>query len=289
MKKHLCFYSVTIIALSIAAFSLYAARSDAADKTGTTAGVHKTDYCVDCHGKLGNAAAIVGAWEKSVHGKSGKTCNMCHGGNREVNDSRLAKLKQYGYTGKPDKRMKLAFCGRKECHEVALQQFQRSPHYGSVMKTGEPGCTSCHGIHNIQRTSINIISDKTCSGCHPVDYSREIIASVFAIEKDIDELQKDIRFLEGKKANVTVEKEGLVKTRSLFHQLVHVFSRQDILFTRKVVELEIKSIKDDVSAKKNTVRRMELFFFFTLLFSLLTTLGIGVYIIVVLAKRKKTE
>ncbi len=248
----------------------------------------KGNSCVQCHKSLkGKPGAVVAEWEQSVHGKKGKNCTICHGGNPEALDSKLAKSKEYNFIGKPAKKNITEFCGREECHKVAYEQFKRSPHYQSVMKRGDPNCVSCHGSHNVQRSSINIISDTTCSDCHSPNYSREIISSIFSIEKDIHAIEKKIEILQKRKADVGVVTEGLGKTRHLFHQMVHVFSREDIQFTKKILELDIKSLNDDISSKLNVVRRLDFIYIFTIILSFSIIMSLAVYVVWMLSKRKK--
>jgi hypothetical protein len=248
----------------------------------------KGNSCVECHKTLaGPLGAVVPSWEQSVHGKKGLNCNICHGGNPEILDSRLAKSREFNFTGRPGKRNITEFCGREECHKTASEQFKRSPHFVSVMRRGSPNCVDCHGNHDIQRSSINIISDKTCSDCHSVNYSREIIASIFTIEKDIESLERKIERMRNRNADVKEASEGLVKTRHLFHQMVHVFSRDDIQFTKKILELEIKSLNDDISAQLNVIQRLDFIYIFTIVMAFAIITGTVVYVVWMLARRKK--
>lgn len=246
------------------------------------------DYCADCHKSMGGRhAAIVDKWSGSVHAQNGRRCNTCHGGNAAVNDAALAKKKESGFTGKPSSRENLAFCGRSECHDTALQQFMKSPHYDSVMKKGAPSCVSCHGDHNVQRSSINIISDKTCSGCHSVEYSRQIISSIFSIEKDLEFIETNVRFLESKKADVQNELSQMEKIKSLFHQIVHVFSREEIQFTRKIVDLEIASLKSGVMMKVDVSRRMDIIYVITIVACFVIVFGLAFYVFWMLSRRPR--
>lgn len=243
--------------------------------------------CVDCHKALaGNLRSVVLEWEVSVHAKKGNKCNICHGGNPAIYDAKLSKSPEYNFVGRPEKKDITDFCGRGMCHATALHQFKKSPHFDSVLKMGDPNCVSCHGKHNIQRSSMNIISDKTCSDCHSVEYSREIIKSIFSIENDIIKLEENIDYLEKKKADVKDAYDRLKKTKTLFHQLVHVFSKEDIDFTQKIVALEIKSLNDDIVSKLNVVRRLDFIYVFTAVFSFATIFGLAFYVLRMLTKRK---
>ncbi len=267
--------------------AIAAVNGDPAARAKTPA-VGSTDNCLGCHTSLGGKhAAIVDQWAGSVHSKGGRGCNSCHGGDQTAGDAKRAKSRESGFIGKPSPKESLAFCGRPECHDLALQQFKKSPHYDSVMKKGAPSCASCHGEHNVQRSSINIISDKTCSGCHSVEYSRQIISSIFSIEKDLEFIETNIRFLESKKADVQNELSQMEKAKSLFHQIVHVFSREEIQFTRKIVDLEIASLKSGVLMKVDVSRRMDIIYIITIVACFLIVFGLAFYVFWMLSRRQK--
>ncbi|HSV95334.1 MAG TPA: hypothetical protein VLM75_00210 [Spirochaetota bacterium] len=250
--------------------------------------VERADQCVDCHKSLGGRhAAIVDQWSGSVHAQNGRRCNACHKGNDAINDAGLAKSKTGGFMGKPSKKENPVFCGRSECHDTALQHFRKSPHYDSVIKKGAPSCVSCHGDHNIQRSSINIISDKTCSGCHSVEHSRQIISSIFSTEKELEFIETNIRFLESKRADVQNELSQMEKITSLFHQMVHVFSREEIQSTKKIVDLEIASLKNIVLMKVDVSRRMDILYIITVAVCLIIVFGLAFYVFWMLSRRPR--
>ncbi len=146
---------------------------------------------------------------------------------------------------------------------------------------------SCHGDHNIQRSSVNIISDKTCSGCHSVDYSRQIISSIFSIEKDLEFIETNIRFLELRRADVQNELSQMEKIKSLFHQIVHVFSREEIQFNRKIVDLGIASLKNDVLMKVDVSRRMDIIYIITIVVCFIIVFGLAFYVFWMLSRRPR--
>ncbi|RPI94410.1 MAG: hypothetical protein EHM32_06825 [Spirochaetales bacterium] len=274
-----------VILLSSSAVAAVSGKPAMAQKAAVT---ESADQCVDCHKSLGGRhAAIVDQWSGSVHARNGRRCNTCHKGNDAVNDAALAKSRESGFAGKPSRKTNPVFCGRSECHDTALQQFKKSPHYDSVMKKGAPSCVSCHGDHNIQRSSVNIISDKTCSGCHSVDYSRQIISSIFSIEKDLEFIETNIRFLELRRADVQNELSQMEKIKSLFHQIVHVFSREEIQFNRKIVDLGIASLKNDVLMKVDVSRRMDIIYIITIVVCFIIVFGLAFYVFWMLSRRPR--
>ncbi len=257
------------------------------DRKSVSAGA---DSCIQCHGELqGKLSAPIAEWRGSVHAKKGGGCVICHGGDPGALDKKLAKSRNAGYLGMPNGRKIDELCGRDECHPTAAEEFRKSRHYGSMKRTGRPGCTNCHGSHGIQRSSINIISDRTCSDCHSVEYSREVISLIFNLEKGINSIEKSIEMMEERSADVGDIKDGVRRTKQLYHQMVHVCSREDMQFTKKILELEVKSLKDRADLKLSTMGRLDFIYISTVVFCLLVTAGIGVYTIYMYSKRKKTE
>ncbi len=278
------FMIVVVILFLILPLAIYSQRS--ATRTGDVDDIPAAissvsgNYCVECHKKLeGTLKAVVDDWKKSIHYQLGNNCNICHGGNPEINDKRLSKSKEFFYFGKPRKKQMVALCVRGDCHSSSLYQFKKGPHYASVLQTGEPNCVSCHGQHYIRASSRNVLTDKACSACHDIEYSRRIINSIFAIEDELVDVEKKIEFLKEKNVDMIGEEDKISSVKHLFYQLVHVFSTSDILFTKKMVELELKSIKENLLTRIAIVKSLEFLYFFSVGFSIVIIFAFAIYAI----------
>ncbi len=240
----------------------------------------KGNSCVECHKKLtGKLRFVVPEWERSVHALKGNQCNICHGGNPNIYDEKLSKSEQFQFVGRPKQSEISDFCGREGCHRTALTQFKKGPHFRSVQKTGEPNCVTCHSEHGIQRSSRNILTEKICTECHDIAYSREIINTVFKIEDEIQGIEKDVTFLKRRNAQHEDIEDKLNSTKHLFYQLVHVFSREDMVFTKKIIELEIRSLKDIMITRRVIVSRLDLIYILSLIFSVVIIFAFVLYIV----------
>ena len=249
-----------------------------------------SNSCIECHKKQkGKLRSVVFEWELSVHAKKGNKCNICHGGNPNVLDGALSKSTQYHFIGKPKKKEISDFCGRRDCHSRAFYQFKKSPHYTSVMESGEPNCASCHGRHNIQQSSVHIMSDETCSNCHSVEYSREIIDKVFTIERNIEEIHESLDYLKRENADIENLDNVLLTIDQTFHELVHIFSRQEMEFTKKILDSEIQSLKSAVMTKIALVRRLTLLYNLTIFIIIAIASGFLVYNIWIYSRRGKEK
>lgn len=246
------------------------------------------DYCAGCHdGLAGRLKKPVAAWRASVHAGAGNRCSLCHGGNPAARDKARAHSLKDNFAGKPDKKLIAEFCGRAGCHATALEQFRRGPHYLSVQRTGEPGCVSCHGDHGIRRSSVDVMKAGSCAACHPAEYAKDMVGLISRFERGIDEIDENIGKLTDKHADPGKLQERFNNMRHMFHQFVHVFSREDMESTRKILEIEIASLDADTKSKVSNIRRMDVIYVVMLIFGLAIVIGISTYTIVMYGKRKK--
>ena len=97
----------------------------------------------------------------SIHGQAGISCVDCH--------ADLQKVKDFPH----ESPLKPVACG--QCHETALQQFDRSVHQAANKKGTSGitvGCKDCHGTHEIKpkddfdSPTFAINLPATCEKCH---------------------------------------------------------------------------------------------------------------------------
>jgi len=266
----------------------FAADKKDISKLSASAKSKNKSKCVVCHSTLsGKLKKPVSLWEKSVHAKNGNECNICHGGNPNSMDKAVAKSSKFNFVGKPDNKKIVAFCGRDGCHATALEQFKRGPHYQSVLKTREPSCISCHGIHNIQKSSLQIINDKSCSKCHPAKYAKAIVKSISVIENDISSIQSNIDYLTKKNINISKFQKNLDRARHLFHQMVHVFSKEDIKSTKTIIELQLQNLKSESKQQVGFSKRLDIFYIMMVIFGLTIAILFVVYTMFMFIRRNR--
>jgi hypothetical protein len=285
MTKHISLLPFLVIIL----VATIGASLHANEEKKNTGAQDDKNYCVSCHEAeaKGSLKKPVAEWRKSVHATAGKQCTSCHGGDASVNDKVKAKSKLANFIGKPNKKAISEFCGRTGCHVLALEQFKRGPHYQTVLKNGEPGCASCHGTHNIQRSSIDVITVESCTACHTADYSKEIISVIAGTDRNFTAIQKNIQFITEKQGEVQKLQERVNNARHLFHQFVHVFSKQDMESTRKILEMEMQSLDSETRIKVASIRRLDVLYLAMLVFGLAIVGGITTYSIIMYGKRRK--
>jgi hypothetical protein len=278
-----------IIYILTASVILFTATSLNAENKNRDASktVPKKDYCVECHSKLsGKLQTPVPQWKSSVHHEAGISCSRCHGGNPGINNRKKSKAARYKFAGSPKKKKIVEFCGREGCHTLQRLQFEIGPHFKSVQKSGKPGCSTCHGDHSILKASADIIKDKACSRCHTAEYAREVLSSINSINKGLSGVAKNIEFLKKNQAEVTSLEKRLERTRQLFRELLHVFSKAEMRTTRKIIELEISNLQTDSGSRVALTERLDLLYILTVLFSIFTIIGFLVYSIYMFYRRK---
>ena len=135
--------------------------------------------CLDCHAdnedvreRMGPTAAFIKAYEHSVHGKAlrggngdAANCVDCHGSHEMKAafdpDSKVNKLHIADDCGK--------------CHAEIAHEFKSSIHGTAILRgnLNSPGCTDCHGEHDILNVSDpnspvapQNVSRQVCAPCH---------------------------------------------------------------------------------------------------------------------------
>ncbi len=230
----------------------------------------KADYCLQCHQTLAGVSGIaVSEWKKSIHAKSDDNCNICHGGNPDLNDKKAAKDARYFFAGKGGKYNAVSLCGRGGCHFSAVGLFTSGPHYDMLLKKGKPGCVDCHGAHEVVRPRVKFINPQMCTTCHPEGEVEKTIVSLESIEKKLDDVQRNADYLISKNAESRDILAKLADARNLYRQLVHVMSMREVRHTRREIELQL----DDLLAKSHSrvliIRRLDIIYVVTIALSFL--------------------
>jgi Cytochrome c3 len=214
--------------------------------------------CIECHGTPLVPAKLRGipdAWRKSVHYQNGVACNDCHGG--DPKDIALAMSPEKGFVGIPKPKAVPQFCGK--CHVGIMKSYLESDHGKALMATGRgPNCVLCHGSHNIQKATINIINEKLCGVCHSYARAQDIKASLFLTEQKINQIGKNLKILKDALIATGEEEKTLFRTqaeyRTLFHSVdVKLVKSKTAEFTKKLVILnqEVQKGFQEVQFRQN--------------------------------------
>lgn len=216
------------------------------------------NFCISCHASdkmKPEFKEIVDAWQASWHAQNKISCENCHGG--DPKDADLAMSPQRGFLGSPQYKDVPEFCGK--CHVGILANFLESGH-GKALKTGKkaPNCVTCHGSHNIQKASIDIISEQLCTKCHSYERAKIMKVTLFLIEKKAAQLEQSLQELRQAGIYPEDDQKSLFSTQAAFRTLFHtvdvnlVRSRTDE-FTSKLDQIDknVQAMIQDLRSRKN--------------------------------------
>ncbi len=280
--RHLFPISIALATMALPAMPGYGQGLPAAMRAG------KADYCVECHGRLkGRGGIAVSEWKKSVHAGQGENCNLCHGGNPDMADKNAAHDARLSFVGKAVKDGEVELCGRAGCHGPAMAVFRTSPHYGALKKSGKPGCVTCHGSHNIQKSRVAFIKAEDCTACHPAGDVEKVLKSMAEIEADIGAIEKNAAYLLDKNAESRDITEKLLDVKILYHSLVHVMSTREVQFTRKEIELLLRDLRAGAEMRVLIAKRLDLIYFVTIALSFLVVISFMVFTVRAFSRKKE--
>jgi nitrate/TMAO reductase-like tetraheme cytochrome c subunit len=216
------------------------------------------NLCISCHASDKMKAefkATVDAWQASWHAQNKISCENCHGG--DPKDAALSMSRQRGFVGVPQYKEVPEFCGK--CHIGILSNFLESGH-GKALKASRkaPNCVTCHGSHNIQKASIDIINEQQCTKCHSYERAKIMKVALFLIEKKIAQLEQNLQELKQEGIYPEADEKSLFSTQAEFRTLFHtvdvnlVRSRTDE-FTSKLdlIDKNIQATYRDLRFRKN--------------------------------------
>lgn len=211
--------------------------------------------CIQCHGtQTGRLGEPVAQWRGSIHAENGIFCNNCHGG--DPKDAVNAMSPARGFLGAPKEYDIPGFCGR--CHVGVLASYQLSAH-GKALGKGGPTCVTCHGNHLVQRASLGLINEKSCSRCHTFERARLIKEAMSAVEARIVAVDREIARFKGRGADTSQLEQRLFASRNRFHTLSHVLDVPKIASSTRginadldVIDAAIRKIAEMDQVKKLT-------------------------------------
>jgi hypothetical protein len=218
----------------------------------------ETSACIQCHtsNDMGpEMHEITRQWKDSWHAQNNISCHDCHGGAPE--DASMSMMHQRGFKGSPTNLDIPDFCGT--CHIAILDNYLKSGHGKTFIDSAEgPTCTTCHGSHNIQQASMDIINDQLCSQCHTYDRAKEMKQALFLVENKLNNIGKNLERL--KLIGISKDKQekaffrNHAEFRALFHSIdVDAIRIKSSDYTQKleVIESEIGESFKQLAYRRN--------------------------------------
>jgi len=241
------------------------------------------NLCIACHASdkmKPEFQAIVEAWRSSWHAQNRISCENCHGG--DPKDAALSMSRQRGFIGSPGDKDVPGFCGK--CHIGILANFLESGH-GKALSTGRkaPHCVTCHGSHNIQKASIDIITEQLCTKCHSYDRAKIMKVALFLVEKRISQLEQRLQELKREGIYPEADVKSLFSTQAEFRTLFHTVDVNLLRNRTDEFTSRLDRIDKNIEATYRELRfRKNFSAFFMLAFA-----GMGVMIFLLTQNEKK--
>jgi hypothetical protein len=233
--------------------------------------------CIQCHTSddMGpEMHEITRQWKESFHAKHNVSCHDCHGGAPE--DASMSMMHQRGFKGTPKNIDIPEFCGT--CHIAILDNYLKSGHGKTFCDTAEgPSCTTCHGSHNIQQASMDIINDQLCSQCHTYERAKEMKQALFMVESKLSNVEENLDRLKRLGIDVDNQQKVFYRNHAAFRALSHSID-VDAVRTKSgdyIKKLEIIESEANESFKQLNFRRN----YFAYLFLLFLGLSIVVFLL----------
>jgi nitrate/TMAO reductase-like tetraheme cytochrome c subunit len=218
----------------------------------------ETSACIQCHTSddMGpEMHEITRQWKNSWHAKNNTSCHDCHGGAPE--DASMSMMHQRGFIGSPKNIDIPQFCGK--CHIAILDNYLKSGHGKTFSDAAEgPSCVTCHGSHNVQQASMDIINEQLCSQCHTYERAKEMKQALFMVESKLNSIDKNLKRL--KSLGIATEKQeksffrNHAEFRALFHSIdVDAVRTKSSDYTQKleIIENEINESFKQLAFRRN--------------------------------------
>jgi nitrate/TMAO reductase-like tetraheme cytochrome c subunit len=210
--------------------------------------IEVTNACLQCHtsdAMSPDYQRIPQEWRMSWHYRNDVECQDCHGGDAE--DATMAMSHQRKFVGKPSYKEVPQFCGK--CHIGILKNYTESGHGKALRKSRKgPNCVTCHGSHNIQKVSIDIINSQRCSQCHSYERAKNIKQALFQTESMIEEIEKGLQRLRSVGVYPVKQQQRLFDTQAKFRTLFHTIDVDAIRNKNYIFVKRLEEIQKDVTA-----------------------------------------
>lgn len=210
--------------------------------------------CIQCHGGLeGHLAEPVAKWRTSVHAANGISCHDCHGG--DPTDFAMAMSPERGFIGAPGYTEVPEFCGR--CHLGVKEDYMASAH-GQALDRGGAQCVMCHGNHAIQKASIDLINEQSCTRCHEYDRAKQVKETISSTEATLTGLEKSVASLHRVGINVSKIKDELFAKRNDFRRLFHTVNVEKIKAQTAAVTDSLADVRKEINSYESDLGQRKL-------------------------------
>jgi len=215
--------------------------------------------CVDCHmseSMTKEYRSITDEWRKSWHARHNVSCHDCHGG--DPDDVKFAMSPERGYIGVPPPAKIPQLCGK--CHIRIFEYYMDSGHGKAFVSSIKgPSCVTCHGSHDIQKASIEIIDESKCSRCHSFERAKLMKKALFKTDSDIAGIEKEINMLKSSGAITEDEENQLFRTQAEFRTLFHTIDVDLVKVKTDSFDVKLRSLRTRIEKIKDELALRKVF------------------------------
>ncbi len=208
----------------------------------------ETSACIQCHTSDSMDAdmqQLVQDYRSSWHAKNNVSCHNCHGGAPE--DASMSMSHQRGFNGAPQDHDIPEFCGT--CHIAIKNNYLNSGHGKTFMATGEgPNCVTCHGSHNIQQASMDIINEQLCSQCHTYERAKEMKQALFLVENKLRNIDRNLKSLKLLGIASERQEKTYFRNHAEFRTLFHSIDVNEVRAKSSDYTANLESIEVEINA-----------------------------------------
>jgi len=218
----------------------------------------ESSACIQCHTSDSMDPRIhqlVQDWRSSWHAKNNVSCHDCHGGAPE--DASMSMSHQRGFKGAPKNIDIPEFCGT--CHIAIQENYLKSGHGKTFCDTAEgPSCVTCHGSHDIQQASMDIINEQLCSQCHTYERAKEMKQALSLVESKLNSISGNLKRLKTLGIATDPQEKAFFRNhaefRALFHSIdVDAVRAKSSEYTQRleVIEADIQGFFKQLAFRRN--------------------------------------
>jgi hypothetical protein len=160
-----------------------------------------------------------------------------------------------GFIGAPDYDKVPEFCGR--CHVGVAKEYLAGAH-GQALENGGAQCVVCHSNHAIQKASLDLINEETCSQCHAYDRAALIRLSLVETDTMVTKVEHDLDRLYRLGFAVDNMQGSLFSQRNRFHSIFHEVNVDLVRKESAGVQAELGKINLDIAAIDTTLGQRKL-------------------------------
>ncbi len=123
---------------------------------------------------------------------------------------------------------------------------------------GAAQCVVCHGNHAIQKASLDLINEDTCSQCHSYERAALIRLSLVETDKMINATEDDLERLYRLGFTVGDMEDSLFNQRNRFHRIFHGVDVERVRSETSGVQAEVGKISNKVEEIDATIQKRKL-------------------------------